>query len=101
MEIEIFAVGPDQLDDVDPFLRIFVARLVVALLDAEHLELALVPADDDVEAEAALADVIGGDHLLGCDHGIEERRMHGAEHRDALGRASSPVAQVIVSSVVP
>src|SRR5262249_60227167 len=65
VEVEIVAVRPDQLDDVDPFLRVVVADSVLALLDAEHLELVLVPADDDVEAEAALADVIGGAHLLG------------------------------------
>ncbi len=46
---------------VDPVLGISVARVVLALLDAEHLELALVPAGHDVEAEAALADMVGGD----------------------------------------
>ncbi len=75
---------------------------MIALLDAEHLELALVPADDDVQAEPPLADMIGGDHFLGGDHGVEQRRMHGAEHGDVFGRlASRPVAQVMVSSVAP
>jgi hypothetical protein len=50
-----------------------------ALLDPEHIELALIPADDDIEAEAALADVIGGDHLLGGNHRIKDRRVHGTE----------------------
>ena len=90
MKIEILAVGPDHLDDVDPFLRIFVAVLVLALLDAEHVELALVPADHDVEPEAALADVVGGDHFLGGDDGIEDRRVHGAEHGDVLGAGEQP-----------
>ena len=59
---------------------------MIALLDAEHRELALVPADDDVQPEAAFADMVGGDHLLRRNDRIEQRRMHGAEHGDALGR---------------
>src|SRR6266446_7130213 len=43
-EIEIFLVRPDHPDDIDPFLRVFIARFVVALFDAEHREFALVPA---------------------------------------------------------
>src|SRR5262249_36256460 len=54
----------------------FVTLLVRALLDAEHVELALVPADDDVEPKAALADMIGCDHFLRRDYRIEDRRMH-------------------------
>ena len=99
VEIEVVAVRPHQLDGVDPLLRVFVARGVLALLDAEHLELALVPADHDVEPEAAFADVIGGDHLLCRDDRMKQRRVHRAEHGDALGRRSSPQAQVTVSSV--
>jgi hypothetical protein len=38
-----------------------------ALLDAEHVELALVPADDDIDADAAFADVIRGDEFLRRD----------------------------------
>ena len=79
-------LGPGALDDVEPLLRIIVAVVVLALRDAEHLELALVPADHEVEAEAALADVVGGDELLGGDQGMKQRRVHGAEHGDALGR---------------
>jgi len=47
-EIEVLLRTPGKLDCVEPFLSKFVARLVVALLDAEHLELVLVPADDEV-----------------------------------------------------
>jgi hypothetical protein len=50
----------------------------------------LIPADDDVEAEAALADVIGGDHLLGGDHRIKDRGVHGTEYSDALGKREQP-----------
>ena len=86
MEVEVLLVGPDHLDDVDPFLGVFVALLVLALLHAEHIELALVPADDDVQPESPFADMVGGDHLLGRHDRIEQRRMHGAEHGDALAR---------------
>src|SRR5215469_1305821 len=85
VKIEILTVGPDHFDDVDPFLRIIVTLLMRALLDAEHVELALVPADYDIESKAALADMIGSDHFLRRDHRIENRRVDGAEHRDALG----------------
>ena len=88
--IEILAVGPDQFDDVDPFLRVVVAVLMRALLNTEHVELAFVPADHDIEPEAALADVVGGDHFLRRHHRIEDRRMHGTEHSDVLGGAEQP-----------
>ena len=58
---------------------------MLALLDAEHREFALVPPDHDVEPEATFADMVGGHHFLGGNDRVEERRMHGAEHRHALG----------------
>ena len=82
MEVEILAIGPDHFDDVDPFLCVFVALLVRALLDAEHVELALIPADHDVESEPAFA---GGDHFLRRNDRIENRRVDGTEYCDALG----------------
>ena len=44
----------------------------------------------DIDADAALADVVGGDEFLGGDQGMKQRRMHGAEHGDALRRAEEP-----------
>ena len=85
-EVEALAFGPDQLDGVDPFLRVVVARFVIALRDAEHLEFVLVPADDDVQPEAPFADVVGGHHLLGRDDEMEQRRMHRAEASDSARR---------------
>jgi hypothetical protein len=85
VEIEFTLFRPGALDDVDPFLGKFVTIVMRALRHAEHLEFALVPAGDDVQAEAALADMIGGDHFLGGDQGMEQRRVHGAEDRDLLG----------------
>src|SRR5438132_3192627 len=55
------------------------------LLEPKHVELCLVPAADDVEAEAATADVIGRDDLLRREHRRKNRYMHGAEHGEALG----------------
>jgi hypothetical protein len=37
---------------------------VIALLDAEHLELVLVPADHEVEPGTALADMVGSDECV-------------------------------------
>ena len=99
IEIEIVALRPHQLDGVEPFLCVLVARGMGALPDAEHLEFALVPADHDVQPEPAFADVIGGDHLLRCNHRVKQRSMDRAEHGDALVAASSPDAHVTVSSV--
>src|SRR5262249_57183254 len=70
-EIEVLLVRPDQLDDVDPLLRVFVARFMIALLDAEHREFALVPPDHDVEAEPAFPHVVGGHHFLGGNDRVD------------------------------
>ena len=84
VEIEFILFRPGALDHVNPFLGKLVTIVMVTLRHAEHLKLALVPAGDDVQAEAALADMIGGDHFLGGDQGMEQRRVHGAEDRDPL-----------------
>src|SRR5262245_55577310 len=84
VEIERVRVRPRLLDGVEPFLREVVARVVLALGDAEHLELALVPADHEIDAEATFADMVGGDEFLGGDQRMEQRRVHGAEHGHAL-----------------
>ena len=59
---------------------------MVAQIRAEHLELALVPATDQVQAKAALADMIGGDEFPGGDQWRDQRRMHRAEHDEPLCR---------------
>jgi hypothetical protein len=63
---------------------------VIALLHSEHLELTFVPPDHDIEAEAALPDMVCGDELLGSDQRMKQRRMHGAKYGDVLGRAEEP-----------
>jgi hypothetical protein len=55
------------------------------LLEPEHIELCLVPAADEVEAEAAPTDVIGRDDLLRREYRRKERHMHSTEHSEALG----------------
>ena len=54
VEIEFVLFRPGALDHVDPFLGKFVTIVMVALRHAEHLELAFVPAGDDVQARSGL-----------------------------------------------
>ena len=84
-EVEILLRRPGELDDVEPFLGVGIARLVVAQRGAEHLEFAFVPAADEVQAKAPFADMVGGDELLGGDQGRDQRRVHGSEHDQPLG----------------
>jgi len=84
VKIEFILFQPGAPDHVDPFLGKFVTIVMLPLRHAEHLELALVPAGDNVQPEAALADMIGGDHFFGRDQGMEEGRVHRAEDRDPL-----------------
>src|SRR5215204_1743150 len=49
-EVEILLWRPDHLHDVEPLLRILIARFVLALFDAKHFEFALVPADDEIQS---------------------------------------------------
>src|SRR5215813_11107267 len=83
--IERRLLRPDAEDDLEPFLATGVAVVMHVLLEPEHVELRLVPAADDVEAEAAAADVIRRDDLLRREHWRKERHMHGAEHGETLG----------------
>ena len=63
--IEGRRLAPYTLDDFHPFFREAVARVVRDEIDAEHIKFAMVPARNDVQRKAALADVIGRHHLLG------------------------------------
>ena len=85
-EFEMF--GVEQRERSTLLLSLYLASWWFArAAEPEHLELALVPTDDEIEAKAAAADVVCGHDLLGGDHGVEtDRRMHGAEHGDAPGR---------------
>src|SRR5579875_1255107 len=80
--IERTFARPDTLNDLPPFAAVIVAPIVILLTCPEHIELVLVPSADDVQAEAALAHMIGSDGLLGSEHRMNQRAMHGAEHRD-------------------
>src|SRR5581483_4730613 len=89
VEIEV-VLGPGALDHVDPFLRVIVAFFVLALRDPEHGKFAFVPARHQVQAEAAAADVVGGNHLLGSDDRMEQWSVYCSENRDALCRGKKP-----------
>ncbi len=84
--VERLRLGPAARHDVDPFLAQHVAVVVRAEVDAEHVELFLVPAADDVEAEAPLADMVGGHHLLRRDDGVDRGDVHRAERHDPARR---------------
>src|SRR5947208_146085 len=86
LKIEIAAFRPGLLDHVEPFLGESVTRIVLALRHAEHLEFPLIPADDEIDAEASLADVVGGHEFLGRDQRVEQGRVHRAEYGHALRR---------------
>ena len=55
VEVDALLLAPDRAHDVEPLLAVDVALVVLALLLAEHLELVLVPAADEVQPEAARA----------------------------------------------
>jgi hypothetical protein len=90
IKIEILVRRPGELDDIEPFLRVFVANLVIAQRGAEHLELALIPAAHDIQAETPFADVVGGDELFGGNQRRDQRRMDGSEHGEPLGLGQEP-----------
>src|SRR2546425_3721500 len=75
---------PEAEEDLEPFPAAGVTVIMDVLFEPEHVELRLVPAADDVEAEAAAANVIGRDDLLRRKHWRKERHMHGAKHGEAL-----------------
>jgi len=58
-----------------------------ALFDAEHVELAFVPADNDVHSDAAFADMVGGDEFLGRYQRMKQRGVDRAENGHALSGA--------------
>ena len=80
--IERLGLGPDAFDDAEPLLGIGIALVMVAELDAEHLEFADVPARDDIESEASTADMVGADHGLCGEYRIDQRNVHGGEGDD-------------------
>src|SRR5262249_9074971 len=75
---------PHRLDRVEPFLAIGIAVVMLALCNAEHVELVLVPAADDVDAEAAAAHLVDGDELLGREYRMDQRRVNGAKDAERL-----------------
>ena len=101
VEIERVRLRPRLLDGIEPFLGEVVARVVLALGDAEHFELALVPADHQIDAEATFADMIGGDELLGGDQRMEQGTCTVPNTVMRWVTESRPTAQVTVSSVLP
>ena len=90
LNVEIVRFRPRAQDRIEPFLGEVVAQVVLALRDAEHFKFALVPADHQVDAEAALADEIRGGERLRCNQGMEQRRVDRAEHGEMPGCGEKP-----------
>src|SRR6266446_1484558 len=84
--IEPAFAGPDPLDDAPPLFALSVAGVVLLLGHPEHLELVLVPATDDVHAEASPANVVPRSHLLGRHEGMMQGNVDRAEHVQAPRR---------------
>src|SRR2546425_5429691 len=84
--IEPAFAGPDPLDDAPPLFALSVAGVVLLLGHPEHLELVLVPATDDVHAEASPANVVPRGHLLGRHERMMQGNVDRAEHVQAPRR---------------
>jgi hypothetical protein len=82
--VEAFAAD-QSAKDFEPFVALIVAGLVIQHVDAEHRELVLTPAADDVETGAAVADVVDRGDGLGGKYRMDERHVHGDKNRDAMG----------------
>ena len=85
--VERVVLGPQPLDDGEPFLGAGVAVLVAEHRLAEHLDLGLHPAGDDVEDEAPIGDVVDRRRLLGGDDRMVDGDVRGRDHAD-LGHGS-------------
>src|ERR1700734_2469012 len=59
VDIERPALGPEAFCDGDPLLSEDVALVMRQQLGAEHLEFGGIPAGNEIEAEAAFADMVG------------------------------------------
>ncbi len=84
--IERRVLRPQPLDDAEPFLGAFVALGVSHHRSAEHVDLRLVPAGDDVEGVASAGDVVDRGRLLGRHDRMVERDVRGREHAGLAGR---------------
>ena len=84
--VEGVVLGPQPLDDGEPFLGAGVAVLVAQHRAAEHVDLGLVPSGHDVERVAAARNMVDHGRLLGGDDRMVERDMRGGEHARLAGR---------------
>src|SRR5262249_56097767 len=84
--VEAFVLGPQPLDDGEPLLGAGVAVLVGHHHAAEHVDLRLVPAGDDVERIAPTGNMVDYGRLLGGDDRVIERDVRGREHAGLAGR---------------
>src|SRR5262245_6973535 len=71
--------------DLEPFLALVVAQIVIDQVHAEHVEFVLVPPADNVQTGPAMADMVDGCHGLGREHRVHERHVDGYENGNPRG----------------
>ena len=85
VEVELRFVAPQPLNDGQPLREVVVPLVVLPQRGAEHVQLRLVPAADDVKAEASARDQVDGSGLLGRDDRMDGRGVGCGEH-GGMGR---------------
>src|SRR5262249_47551758 len=88
--VERVVLGPQPLDDGEPFLGAGVTLGVSHHWAAEHVDFRLIPSGHDVEGVTAARNMIDDRGLLGGDDRVIERDVRGCE--DPGCRASAPPA---------
>lgn len=78
----IKALAADEpAENLKPLVALIVPRLMVDHIHTEHVEFVLVPSADDVEAHAAMADMIDGRDRLGGEYRVNQWNVN--RHKDA------------------
>jgi len=72
-----------RLTMLPPFFALRVALVMLMLRDPNIWNSSSLPATDDVDAEAALANVVRRGHLLGGDERMMQGDVDGAKHVEA------------------
>src|SRR3546814_10711724 len=81
--IKGLGAAPESLDDLEPFLGVGVAGLVIlGQPETERSIFRVVPARDDIEPGTSATDFVNGRNLSGKNEGVCRHRMHGRNDAD-------------------
>src|SRR3546814_15203762 len=84
--IKGLGAAPDALDDLEPFLGVGVAGLVIlGKPETERSIFRVVPARDDIGPGTSATDFVNGRNLSGKNEGVCRHRMHGRNDADVPG----------------